>query len=213
MKKFSQFLSALAIGIMSLNFGAVLNVNAATSAKTSVNLSTLEYSSDQKAYAAIPEYKTLTDFLAVKNTNSLPTIYITDFLYDGVGAVKTPDLDDFIDAASNDTKIKDLEIKAININTLGQVEFTGEIKGAMLAVDTNNKTGDLDIILNNVNLDTNSKKAPAIYVYNKDRNSTSCKVTIKTAADSKNYLEGGKLKKSQSPRFQKSQPICQQLLR
>ena len=44
-------------------------------------------------------------------------------------------------------------------------------------------------------IDTDSKKAPAIYVYNKDKNYTDCIVTIKTAKNSKNYIEGGKLKK------------------
>ena len=54
----------------------------------------------------------VTDF----KSNTLPEIYITEFLYDGSGMVKTPDLDDFIESGSNDTKIKTLSIKAININ-------------------------------------------------------------------------------------------------
>ena len=65
----------------------------------------------------------------------------------------------------------------------------------MLAINTNEKKGDINIILNNVTLDTDSKKAPAIYVYNKDKNYTDCKVTIKTVSGTKNYIEGGKLKK------------------
>ena len=195
MKKFFQVFSAVLIGLASLNFGTSKTASATSLTKTYVNLTSLEYSSDSTATSAIPEYETLDEFLVVKNSNALPTIYITDFLYDGVGAVKSPDLDDFIDSASNETKIKTLEIKAINVNTLGDVEFTGEISGAMIAVDTNGKSGELNLILNNVTLDTDSKKSPAVYVYNKDRNYTDLKVTIKTAANSKNYLEGGKLKK------------------
>lgn len=160
-----------------------------------VNLDNLEYSTDKKDYTSIKEYKTLEEFLIDYNSNSLPSIYITDFLYDGVSSVKTPDLDDFIENDSNDTKIKTLEIKVININTTGDIEFTGKIKGAMIGVNTNNVKDDINIILNNVSIDTDSKKAPAIYVYNKDKNYTDCKVTIKTLANTKNYIEGGKLKK------------------
>ena len=162
---------------------------------TYVNLNDLAYSSDGKDYIVITEYKTLDEFLEAKESNKLDDIYITDFLYDGVSTVKTPDLDDFIENDSNDTKIKTLEIKVININTVGYIEFTGEIKGAMIGVNTNGIKGDITIVLNNVNLDTDSKKAPAIYVYNKDKNYTDHKVYIQTKKDSKNYLEGGKLKK------------------
>ena len=129
------------------------------------------------------------------NSNNLPSVYITDFLYDGVSSVKTPDLDDFIDNNSNDTKINTLEIKVININTTGNIEFSGSIKGVMIGVNTNNVNGNINIILNNASIDTDSKKAPAIYVYNKDKNYTDCIVTIKTLSGTKNYIEGGKLKK------------------
>ena len=171
-----------------------LNVKAA-SKSIYVNLESLEYSTDKKSYKSITEYKTLEEFLEDYNSNNLPSVYITDFLFDGVSTVKTPDLDDFIEEDSNDVKIKTLDIKVININTTGNIEFTGDIKGAMIGVDTNNKTGDINIVLNNVNLDTVSKKAPAIYVYNKDKNYTNCKVTIETVSGTKNYITGGKLKK------------------
>ena len=172
----------------------IFKVNA-TNKSVYVNLDNLEYSTDKKDYTSIKEYKTLEEFLIDYNSNSLPSIYITDFLYDGVSTVKTPDLDDFIENDSNDTKIKTLEIKVININTTGNIEFTGKIKGAMIGVNTNNVKDDINIILNNVSIDTDSKSSPAIYVYNKDKNYTDCKVTIKTLANTKNYIEGGKLKK------------------
>lgn len=174
----------------------MLTINAkAESKNTYVNLESLEFSTNNKDYKSITEYKTLEEFLSDYNSNKLPSIYITDFLYDGVGTVKTPDLDDFIEKDSNDTKIKTLEIKVININTTGNIELKGTIKGAMIGVNTNNVTNDINIILNNVNINTDSKKAPAIYVYNKDKNYTDCKVTIKTVSGTKNYIEGGKLKK------------------
>ena len=174
----------------------MLTINAkAESKNTYVNLESLEFSTNNKDYKSITEYKTLEEFLSDYNSNKLPSIYITDFLYDGVGTVKAPDLDDFIEKDSNDTKIKTLEIKVININTTGNIELKGTIKGAMIGVNTNNVTNDINIILNNVNINTDSKKAPAIYVYNKDKNYTDCKVTIKTVSGTKNYIEGGKLKK------------------
>ena len=190
MKKINKYFSLLLVFLLTLS----INVKAA-SKKIYVNLESLEYSEDNKNYKSIKEYKELEEFLEDYNSNNLPDIYITDFLFDGVSSVKTPDLDDFIESDSNDTKIKTLEIKVININTLGDIEFTGEITGAMIGVDTNNKKGNINIILNNVTLNTDSKKAPAIYVYNKDKNYTDCKVTIKTPSNTKNYIEGGKLKK------------------
>ena len=134
-------------------------------------------------------------FLSDYNSGNLPEIYITEFLYDGAGMVKTPDLDDFIEKESNSAKIKILSLTVINVNTTGNIEFTGEIKGAMIAVNTNGISDDINLILNGVTLDTDSKKAPAIYVYNKDINYTEHKVTIKTVAGTRNYIEGGKFKK------------------
>lgn len=190
MKRLIKYISFILV----LFFHLSIIVNAENS-NIYVNLEKLEYSINNKTYKTITEYKTLNEFLEDYNSNKLPSIYITDFLFDGVSTVKTPDLDDFIENDSNDTEIKELDIKVININTIGNIELTGEIKGAMIGVDTNNKKGNINIILNNASIDTDSKKAPAIYVYNKDKNYTDCKVTIKTLANTKNYIEGGKLKK------------------
>lgn len=190
MKVFARLFSALIIATSLLG----INVSAA-STTTYVNLENLNYSNNQTINHDITEYNTLTDFLVDYRANILPDIYLTNFLFDGVSAVKTPDLDDFIENSSNDTKIEDLKIKVININAMGSYEFTGNITDAMLAINTNDKSGNINIVLNNASIDTDSKKAPAIYVYNKDKNYTDCTVTIKTVSGTKNYLEGGKLKK------------------
>ncbi len=190
MKFFARLFSALLVAASLLG----VNVGAA-SATTYVNLESLKYSTDKTNYQDIAEYETLADFLPDYNSGNLPSVYITEFLFDGVSSVKTPDLDDFIENASNDTEIEDLEIRVININAAGSYEFTGEIVGAMIAVNTNGITGNIDLVLNGVSVDTDSKKAPAVYVYNKDKNYTDCVVTIKTVSGTKNYLEGGKLKK------------------
>ena len=190
MKQLIKCLSIFLITFMAFS----LKVKA-DSEKVYVDLDNLTCGAAENNYVGITEYTSLEEFLAVYKANNLPDIYITNFLFDGVSSVKTPDLDDFIENGSNDTKIKTLEITVINVNMTGDIEFSGEIKGAMIGVDTNNKKGNINLILNNVTLDTDSKKAPAIYVYNKDKNYTDCKVTINALKGTKNYLEGGKLKK------------------
>ena len=65
----------------------------------------------------------------------------------------------------------------------------------MISVNTNNLKGNINITLNGVNIDTDSKKVPAVLVYNKDITYTDSKVTIIPKENSKNYIEGGKLKK------------------
>ena len=189
-KKIIKYLSI----IITLLFMFTINCSAENN-NVYVNLEKLEYSLDKNNFSIIKKYKTLKEFLDDYNSNTLPDIYITEFLFDGVSAVKVPSLDDFKEDDSNTVEIKELKIKVININTIGNIEFTGEIKGAMIGVNTNNKTGNINIVLNNVKIDTDTKKAPAIYVYNKDKNYTDCKVTIKTLINTKNYIKGGKLKK------------------
>ena len=172
MKKVLIGLCIVAIGL----FGLGLKANALAKA-IEIDLSNLD----------LTEYSSLEEFKKAYDSGMLPSVYVTNFLYDGVSAVKSPDLDD--------TEFKTLEIKVINIVKAGDYVFSGEISGAMIAVNTNGVTDPITITLNGVKLDTDSKKAPAIYVYNKDKNYTDCKVTIRTISGTQNYLEGGKLKK------------------
>lgn len=170
------------------------NVEAANST-TYVNIETNEISFDGKTYESITKYDTLEEFLEKYNSNKLPEIYLTSFLFDGVSSVKSLDLDDFIESDSNNVKVKTLNIEVLNICAVGNVELTGKTTGFMVAVNTNGLKGNLNVILNNVDIDTDSKKAPAIYVYNKDITYTDCIVTIKTKAGTNNFVEGGKFKK------------------
>ncbi len=190
MKKIYKYLFVLFILVISF----IINVEAKTNT-IYINLEKSEISTDGKTYKSITKYESLEDFLKDKEKNKLPEIYLTNFLYDGVSNVKTPDLDDFIESGSNDIKIKVLEIDVLNINTKGNIELTGSMTG-MIGINTNNIKGKINIILNNVNIDTDTKKAPAIYVYNKDITYTDAVVTIKTKENSKNYIEGGKFKKT-----------------
>ena len=196
LSKISKTISAFIILVlMTAIMQNVMIVYAATS-NLEVNLTSLKYTVNG-IENSIKNYTQddYVEFVADFNNNDLPEIYSTEFLYDGVDMVKTPDLDDFVEANSNDTKIETLSIKAININTTGNIKLSGEITGGMIAVNTNNISDDINLILNDVNIDTDNKKVPAIYVYNKNINYTEHKVTIKTVSGTKNYLEGGKFKK------------------
>ena len=126
-------------------------------------------------------------------TGNLPDVYITEFLFDGVDMYKPYDLDDFV-SAGNEYNVKTEKITNINVNT-SSVEFTGSLTGGMISVDTNGLNSDIKILLNNVKLNTNSKKYPAIYVYNKDITYNDHKVVINSLENTTNYVEGGKLKK------------------
>ncbi len=156
-------------------------------ADVTINLSDL---TSLKTYT-LEEYDT---FLTDYNAKTLPSVYVTKFLFDGAGVYKTYDLDDFIEEG-NDVEVKTYDGKVINITNAGNYEFTGELTGGMIAVNANDVKGNINIILNGVKLDTDSKKVPAIDVYNKDITSTDAKVTIIAKKDTKNYIEGGKLKK------------------
>ena len=160
----------------------------------SVDLTNLKYTED----TTNDNLKTYTQddfesFLSDYNNNSLPKVYVTEFLFDGVSMYKPYDLDDFV-SDGNDTAVDALTIKVLNINATGNITLSGSLTG-MLAINTNDAVGNTNIILNNATIDTDSKKVPAIYVYNKDITYTGNKVTIKTVKDTSNYLEGGKLKK------------------
>lgn len=138
--------------------------------------------------------KDFESFLDDYNNNRLPMVYITKFLFDGVSMYKPYDLDNFIDNGNN-YALNYFEITNINFHQVGRYELVGKIDNAMLSINTNDLQGKVSLLLNNVNIDTKSKKVPVIYVYNKDINYTDAKVFINTISNSKNYLEGGKLKK------------------
>ena len=93
MKRIINYFSLVLILLLGLS----LNVKAKTNS-IYVDLGNLEYSVNKKDYQAITEYKTLEEFLKDYNSNNLSDIYITDFLFDGVSSVKSPDLDDFIES-------------------------------------------------------------------------------------------------------------------
>ena len=134
------------------------------------------------------------DFFSEYENGNLPDVYITEFLFDGVSMYKPYDLDDFIEKG-NDIDVEILNTTVVNINKTGNIELSGKLDSGMIAVDTNNINDDIRIILNDVSINTDSKKIPALYVYNKDITYNEHKVVVSAANNTKNYLEGGKLKK------------------
>ena len=180
------------IVLLSLVYLIIFKINENRKGITYIDLDKLTYknkesSGDIKIYSDYDIFKI--DFI----NNSLPDIYITKFLFDGVDMYKPYDLDDFIEKG-NDYSIDALSTNVLNIKSLGDYELNGKFSG-MLAINTNDLKGKINIILNNVTIDSDSKKIPAIYVYNKDITYTDCKVTIKTKEESTNNIIGGKIKK------------------
>ena len=131
-------------------------------------------------------------FYSNYQNKKLEDVYITEFIFDGVSMYRSYDLDDFV-GEGNNYEPEVLKITALNINKTGDIEITGSLKG-MILVNTNGIKKDINLLLDNVYIEAD-KKAPAIYVYNKDINYTNHKVTIKTLSNTSNYISGGKLKK------------------
>jgi len=130
-------------------------------------------------------------FLQDYESGSLADIYITEFLFDGVSTVYKRTLNDDLTALEDNDLI---EANVININTVANIEFSGTAKKTTIAVNTNDKEGDINLMLNNVTL-TSKNTLPAIFAYNKDTSYDACKVTIYSMAGTTNNVTGGRLKK------------------
>ena len=181
--------------VICLVLEAFVIFNRKKSAKSiSVNLSDLTYKEDS-GYTDLKVYSKddFESFLSDYKSGNLPSVYVTEFVFDGVGMYKTYDLDDFIEDG-NYLDIDAFKTTAVNINTTGKVVLSGDLKG-MILVNTNNISSDIDIVLDGVNIDSDSKKIPTVYVYNKDISYSEHKVTISALEGTKNYIEGGKFKK------------------
>ena len=189
------FVIAFAIGfIVYLGYKYKTSGEEEVSSDLVVDLSKLTYLKGNKS-DSLKVYKQtdLETFKEDYTTGKLPDVYITEFLYDGAGMYKPYDLDDFV-SKGNDMTVEVEKITNINVNT-SSVEFTGTLTGGMISVNTNDINSDINILLNNAKIDTNSKKYPAIYVYNKDINYSDYKVTIRPLEGTNNSVVGGKLKK------------------
>ncbi len=84
--------------------------------------------------------------------------------------------------------------KIININNSGTYEFTGKLSNGQIAINANDITGKINIILNNVTI--NCDNAPAIFIYSKNIEKDDLKITISSAKNSENFINGGKIKQN-----------------
>jgi len=195
MSKKTIIVSVVLVICLALTFIAFkINKKTVKNKSISVNLSDLTYKENNN-YTDLKVY-TIDDFesfVSDYKSGNLPLVYVTEFVFDGVDMYKTYDLDDFIDDG-NDIDVDVLSTSAVNINTTGEVILSGDLTG-MVLVNTNGISDDINIVLDGVNIDTDSKKIPAIYVYNKDIRYTDHKVTISAKEGTRNYIEGGKFKK------------------
>ncbi|MBP5204066.1 carbohydrate-binding domain-containing protein, partial [bacterium] len=146
------------------------------------------------------EYKTSFDSFKNDYSNKkLADYYITDFLFDGIDVVKSYDLDDYVKYVADGGDAPKPDViggTVVNINSTGNYLLSGTLKKGMIAINTNGLSGEINIYLDNVTIDTEKKKWPAIYVYNNDINYDDVKVTIIPLENTKNYITGGRFKKT-----------------
>lgn len=140
----------------------------------------------QKVYASNTTYIKLSDENITVNNSKItedtnPKIYLSNAMNNGGNSKEATEANEEI-------------ANVININSSGIYEFTGELSDGQISINSNNITGDVIIVLNNVNI--TCENAPAIFAYNKETKISTCNVIIKTAKDSKNTISGGKLKQS-----------------
>ena len=72
----------------------IFNSNKASVSTIKVDLTNLTYGDEELKSYSQDEFST---FLSDYESGNLPSIYVTNFIFDGVGMYKTYDLDDFID--------------------------------------------------------------------------------------------------------------------
>jgi len=91
---------------------------------------------------------------------------------------------------AQDANIKDLTV--INIQQPGIYQLSGKLSNGQISVNANKIEGEVNLILNNVEI--RCEEAPAIFVYHKDPSSENCKVTIQVSGNEENIITGARLK-------------------
>ena len=164
-----------------------------TTVDISINLDDLTYTAGELG-GEIDVFKEndFEEFVSKFESGNLPDIYITKFLFDGVGMVYKRDLSDDLKSVEEPELISET---VINIDRTGNIEFKGTASKTMIAVNTNGKTSDINLILNNASI-TSKNSTPVLLVYNKDIEYKASKVTIVAKNGTSNTLTGGRLKKT-----------------
>lgn len=101
------------------------------------------------------------------------------------------------DNGATEETSKEVNIEIENIITItkpGNYSFTGTLEDGQIAVNANEISGEVNIILDNANI--TCENAPAIFIYHKDITNEDCKVTISTTKDSENTVTGNRIKES-----------------
>jgi hypothetical protein len=145
-----------------------------------MNISNVFATNSNTTYIYLSDSNITVDDDSISNDSS-EAVYLTENMDNGGNS------EDAIEANIEITNI-------ININSSGTYEFTGKLSDGQISINSNKVSGDVTIILNNV--DITCKNAPAIFVYNVETNSSTCNITIKTAKGSTNTISGGKIKQS-----------------
>lgn len=79
----------------------------------------------------------------------------------------------------------------INITKSGNYEFSGSLSDGQIAINTNEIQGFVNIILNGVNI--TCENGPAIFIYSKNKKNESAEISISTAKESYNTINGKNL--------------------
>lgn len=79
----------------------------------------------------------------------------------------------------------------INITKSGNYEFSGSLSDGQIAINTNEIQGFVNIILNGVNI--TCENGPAIFIYSKNTKNESVEISISTAKESYNTINGKNL--------------------
>lgn len=79
----------------------------------------------------------------------------------------------------------------INITKSGNYEFSGSLSDGQIAINTNEIQGFVNIILNGVNI--TCENGPAIFIYSKNTKNESAEISISTAKESYNTINGKNL--------------------
>jgi len=96
---------------------------------------------------------------------------------------------------SEEAKVSNIKIdNIININKPGIYEFIGSLSNGQISVDANRINGDVEILLNNVQI--TCENAPAILIYSKNVENKNCNVKITLVDGSTNLITGSKIKTS-----------------
>lgn len=98
-------------------------------------------------------------------------------------------------ATEETSKKVNIDVKnIITITKPGNYSFTGTLEDGQIAVNANEISGEVNIILDNASI--TCENAPGLLVYHKDIKNEDCKITVTTTKNSENTISGSRIKES-----------------